>query len=93
MSLANRYNKTLLLLFGLTTIAVMFALSVKGNANFDVTAILRECGVMNPPQWLVWAILAAGSVTYIATILASAGLASIPASMLKVLNGADGAFA
>ncbi|MDP1459952.1 hypothetical protein Q8G37_26645 [Bacillus wiedmannii] len=93
MNLTSKYNKTILLLFGLTTIAVMFAISIKGNSTFDVSAILREFGIINPPNWLVWSILTAGSAAFVVSVLASAGMVTVPAAAIPALLGADGAFA
>lgn len=45
----------------------------------NVVAILRACGIYNPPAWLVWALIGAGSVSLVISIIVTAGWATIPA--------------
>lgn len=54
-----------------------------------VIDILARIGIINPPQWLVDAILVAATVTVIIAILESFGLASVPLWAAKALLAAD----
>jgi hypothetical protein len=54
-----------------------------------VVGILNQAGIYNPPDWLVWAILGAGTVSVVVAIISTAGYATIPASVAWALIGAD----
>jgi len=58
-------------------------------AAASVVSILAQVGIYHPPNWLVWAILAAGTASVVITILVTAGYATIPASVAWALVGAN----
>jgi hypothetical protein len=54
----------------------------------EVVGILKQLGIINPPAWLVWALLAAGSVALIISILSGFGLITVPAWAAYAILGA-----
>lgn len=72
-------------LFLLALTVLMGSMSV----SMDVVGILQQLGIANPPNWLVWTILGAGSVSAIVGAISIFGLASIPLWAQGALLGAD----
>lgn len=68
---------------------VVFSFTNK-NTQVDVVTILNQLGIVNPPDWLVWALVAAGATSVIAALLVSGGwIASLPAWAEAALLAAD----
>ncbi|MFR3497974.1 MAG: hypothetical protein ACLTT7_02995 [Paraclostridium bifermentans] len=55
----------------------------------DVVGILGQLGIYNPPSWLVWAIIGAGSISLVVGALSTFGLATVPVWAAKALLAAD----
>jgi hypothetical protein len=55
-----------------------------------IISILEALGIYNPPMWLVYAILFAGTVGAIVGILTSFGLATVPLWAVRALAVAGG---
>lgn len=72
-------------LFLLALTVLMGSMSV----SMDVVGILNQIGIANPPNWLVWTILGAGSVSVVVGALTTFGLATIPTWAGAALLGAD----
>ncbi|MDP1459951.1 hypothetical protein Q8G37_26640 [Bacillus wiedmannii] len=84
-------NKTIMLLFSLSCLAVAFIFFVKGQNNFDITSILQEAGMMNPPKWLVYSLMGVTTAGAVFAILAGAGIFFLPLWAGEALAGAVGA--
>lgn len=58
--------------------------------NMRVVSILAAIGIYNPPKWLVWTLVGAGSISFVVGTLTTFGLATVPAWAAKALLAADG---
>jgi len=50
---------------------------------------LNQLGIYDPPSWLVWTILTAGTVSLIISALATFGVAAVPVWLASSLLAAD----
>lgn len=55
----------------------------------QVVGILNQAGIYDPPSYLVWSILFAGSVAAVVSVLTSFGIASIGWGYALALSGAN----
>lgn len=53
-----------------------------------VVTILEQLGYYNPPDWLVYALLAAATVEIIVMLLTGVGIVTIPAWAIAALDAA-----
>ncbi|WHX49950.1 hypothetical protein QNH46_04580 [Paenibacillus woosongensis] len=88
--LSNAKKNIVFLASALALIAfVAFSLTNK-DTQVNVVTILNQLGIVDPPAWLVWALVAAGATSVIVALLVSGGwIASIPAWAEAALLAAD----
>jgi len=50
---------------------------------------LNQLGIYNPPSWLVWTLLTAGTISLIVGALSTFGIVTVPIGIAKALLAAD----
>lgn len=84
-------GKEIYLLLAASLALLLFTFLTKDiSGGMNVVSILEAIGIVNPPSWLVWTIIGAGSISLIVGALTTFGLATVPSWAAKALLAADG---
>lgn len=86
----RKTNKNLAFILTAASVIVLAPIIILNmKKSGDVVGILSQLGIYNPPAWLVWAIIGAGTISLVVGALSTFGIATVPVWAAKALLAAD----